>query len=113
MRVAKVLLLMGVVACGAGRHDSTQSDESKHAIEELVWSPDGAYLLARGDGLLTLWGATDAPRATIGMVGDGVVVLSPDGDVRLFGDTAAARSLLECRVGNLVFPFALCEDRSL
>jgi hypothetical protein len=29
------------------------------------------------------------------------------------GDPAAARSVLECRVGRALYPFELCEDRVL
>lgn len=76
--------------------------------ELAVATADGRVLLW---SIRTLWpGGEERPSAAIGLLDDRVAawVSAPDGELETLGDVA---DVLSCRFGNLVMPFALCEER--
>jgi WD40 repeat protein len=80
-------------------------------IRGITWSLDGTWLALVADQMVTVWdGAT--PPVTLAFTGTGGVMSRADGRAVLLGDPAAARSLLACRRGRLVFAsLDGCEQR--
>jgi WD40 repeat protein len=91
------------------------------ALTSVAFSPDGAWLASgSADHDTILWRTSDWTRvATLRSLRDASagIVLTPDGYVDFVGpdaDTVAAaidRPYLSCRIGPVVFPFAVCARR--
>lgn len=81
-------------------------------VPVIAWSPDGQLVAAVAGDAVAVWrvGWT-APIATIQVAGRGAVAIRDDGRVHLLGDKLAARTLVACRFGDEMYPFAVCEDR--
>jgi WD40 repeat protein len=81
-------------------------------IRSFAWSPDGKRLAAVAGDTVYLWDlAKGATPTRLYVASNAAVSISTTSDVQLFGDAEVARGLLSCRIGNRLYPYALCRDR--
>jgi len=83
-------------------------------VRSVAFRPDGRWLLSSGDdGSTRLWplerGRAVALRAVREARDAYAFTSGPDARVELFGD--AGRRFLLCRIGQVTYPFDLCQER--
>src|SRR5262249_33944196 len=90
--------------------------EGDSPVRRVAFTRDGAIVGAFGDGSLRVFRPPLARAAAVlrpaeGAAGAAGVAMTPGGHVDFIGDAAAGRAGLSCRIGTMLYPFAVCAEQ--